>query len=89
MHLLFSLFKDTMRLNDSYELAFFHDIPEDYPAYEGRGTFTKHLYLNNQGLKGDGTIYYLNSVTVTDSIYFIPEHSGSCKYNRSKNKTHL
>lgn len=69
---IFPSFKDTMRLNDSYELAFSHDIPEDYPAYEGRGTFTKHLYLNNQGLKGDGTIYYLNSITVTDSIYFYP-----------------
>ena len=69
---IFPFFRDTMRLNDDLELNFSHNIKKRYPAYEGRGEFTDHLYLDNDGLRGSGTIYYLNSVTATDSVYFYP-----------------
>jgi hypothetical protein len=69
---IFPFFRDTMRLNEDLELSFTHDIKNRYPAYEGRGAFTTKLYLNNKGLSGEGTIYYLNSVTSTDSIFFYP-----------------
>ena len=69
---IFPFFRDTMRLNDDLELSFSHKIEERYPAYEGRGEFTDHLYLDNDGLRGSGAIYYLNSVTATDSVYFYP-----------------
>ena len=69
---IFPFFRDTMRLNDNLELSFSHNIENRYPAYEGRGEFTNRLYLDNKGLSGDGTIYYLNSITTTDSIYFYP-----------------
>ena len=72
---IFPFFRDTMRLNDNLELSFSHDIENRYPAYEGRGEFTNHLYLDNKGLSGNGTIYYLNSVTTTDSIYFYPHRA--------------
>ena len=65
-------FRDTMRLNENLELSFSHPIPNRYPVYEGRGEFTNNLYLDNKGLRGEGTIYYLNSVTTTDSIFFYP-----------------
>ena len=69
---IFPYFRDTMRLNEDLELSFSHKIPSKYPTYQGRGSFTNHLYLDNKGLSGEGTIYYLNSVTTTDSIYFYP-----------------
>jgi len=69
---IFPEFRDTMRLNEDLELSFSHQIPNRYKAYQGRGEFTNHLYLDNKGLSGDGTIYYLNSVTTTDSIFFYP-----------------
>ena len=72
---IFPFFRDTMRLNDNLELSFSHDIENRYPAYEGRGEFTNHLYLDNKGLIGNGTIYYLNSITTTDSIYFYPHRA--------------
>lgn len=69
---IFPLFRDTLRLNSAFELSFSHTILGKYLAYEGRGEFTNKLYLDNQGLHGKGIIYYLNSVTSTDSIYFYP-----------------
>ena len=69
---IFPMFRDTMRLNDNLELSFSHQIPTKYSVFEGRGEFTNNLYLDNKGLRGDGTIYYLNSVTTTDSIFFYP-----------------
>ena len=72
---IFPNFRDTMRLNEDLELSFSHEIPNRYKAYEGRGEFTNHLYLDNKGLSGEGTIYYLNSVTTTDSIFFYPHRA--------------
>ncbi|MDG1850397.1 MAG: hypothetical protein P8I82_07950 [Flavobacteriales bacterium] len=69
---IFPSFIDTMRLNESLQLSLSHKISNRYPAYEGRGEFTNDLYLDNNGLRGSGAIYYLNSLTVTDSIYFYP-----------------
>lgn len=69
---IFPFFRDTMRLNADLELSFSHEIDDRYPAYEGRGAFTNHLYLDGKGLSGEGTIYYLNSVTTTDSVFFYP-----------------
>ena len=69
---IFPNFRDTMRLNEGLELSFSHNIPNKYKAYQGRGEFTNHLYLDNKGLSGEGTIYYLNSITTTDSIFFYP-----------------
>ena len=69
---IFPNFRDTMRLNEDLELSFSHEIPNRYKTYQGRGEFTNHLYLDNKGLSGEGTIYYLNSVTTTDSIFFYP-----------------
>jgi hypothetical protein len=69
---IFPPFRDTLRLNSAFELSFSHIIPGRYLAYEGRGEFTNKLYLDNNGLHGKGAIYYLNSETFTDSIYFYP-----------------
>lgn len=72
---IFPYFKDTMRLNENLQLSFSHKITDKYAAFEGRGEFTDDLYLDNNGLSGKGVIYYLNSRTLTDSIYFYPYHA--------------
>jgi hypothetical protein len=72
---IFPSFQDTMRLNQNLQLSFSHKIKDKYPAYEGRGEFTDDLYLDNKGLSGRGAIYYLNSLTVSDSVYFYPYHA--------------
>jgi len=69
---IFPNFEDTMRLDEDLELSFIHNIKTRYPAYESRGSFEDYLVLDNSGLHGKGAIYYLNSVTATDSVYFYP-----------------
>ena len=69
---IFPVFRDTLRLDDDLELSFIHEIKSKYSIYQGKGFFTNKLYLNNSGLSGEGTIYYLNSVTTTDSVFFYP-----------------
>lgn len=44
-----------------------------YPAYGGKGTFVSKIDLSNQGLQGDGQLFYLNSTTVSDRFFFYPD----------------
>lgn len=72
---IFQTFRDTLRLNDTLNLSFTHKIKNKYSAYNGKGYFTKSLYLDNSGLSGKGSIYYLNSVVETDSVFFYPQEA--------------
>ena len=86
---IFPLFRDTLRLNEDLELNFTHEVKSKYPVYQGKGFFINKLYLNNSGLSGEGTIYYLNSVTETDSVYFYPNQvlASANKYDISEQIT--
>ena len=86
---IFPLFPDTLTLDKDLELSFIHEIKNKYPVYQGKGFFTNKLNLDNSGLSGEGTIYYLNSVTETDSVYFYPNQvlANANKYDISKQIT--
>ena len=86
---IFPLFRDTLKLNEDLELNFTHEVKSKYPVYQGKGFFTNKLHLNNSGLSGEGTIYYLNSVTETDSVYFYPNQvlANANKYDISEQIT--
>lgn len=72
---IFKSFRDTLRLNDTLNLSFTHLIKNKYSVYNGKGYFTNILYLDNSGLSGKGSIYYLNSVAETDSVFFYPQEA--------------
>jgi len=40
------------------------------PMYEGKGQYYNRIDLSNRGLRGNGTIEYLTSITTSDSIVF-------------------
>lgn len=44
-----------------------------YPVYGGKGTFVSKVDLSNQGLLGDGQLYYLNSTSASDHFIFYPD----------------
>ncbi|MBN1198839.1 MAG: hypothetical protein JXA23_05775, partial [Bacteroidales bacterium] len=44
-----------------------------YPVYGGKGTFVSKVDLSNQGLLGDGQLFYLNSTSVSDHFIFYPD----------------
>jgi hypothetical protein len=43
------------------------------PLYGDKGRFVNRIDLSNAGLRGDGKIYYLNSVTTSKDFIFFPD----------------
>jgi hypothetical protein len=43
------------------------------PIYGGKGTFFSRIDLSNAGLRGDGKIAYLNSMSSSDNFIFFPD----------------
>ena len=43
------------------------------PIYGGKGRFISRIDLSNAGLRGDGKILYLNSVTASNDFVFYPD----------------
>jgi len=44
-----------------------------YAVYGGKGTFYSKVDLSDQGLRGVGTLLYLNSTTVSSDFLFLPD----------------
>ncbi|MCK9219609.1 MAG: hypothetical protein M0P47_06125 [Bacteroidales bacterium] len=47
--------------------------PEGSPVYGGKGTFVSRIDLSDRGLRGDGTLTYLNSVSTSPDFVFLPD----------------
>ena len=43
------------------------------PVYGGKGTFVSRIDLSNQGLHGEGELFYLNSTTASPDYLFFPD----------------
>ena len=43
------------------------------PLYGDKGRFVNRIDLSNDGLRGEGTVYYLNSTTTSDNFIFYPD----------------
>ncbi len=71
---IFPVFKESLTLQPDYSLGFVHPTPAGgYPAYGGKGTFNNAVKLSNQGLRGDGTLNYVTSVTKSNDFIFYPD----------------
>ncbi len=44
-----------------------------FQVYGGKGSFTARIDLSDQGLRGEGTLYYLNSTTTSSDFLFLPD----------------
>ncbi len=71
---IFPVFKETLRLQPDYSLGFISQTPEaGYPLYGGKGTYNSAIKLSNQGLRGDGSIKYVTSLTQSKDFVFFPD----------------
>jgi hypothetical protein len=78
---IFPDFRDTLRLQPDLSLGLVRETgPEGWPTYGGKGVFTSTIDLSNEGLHGDGTIKYLNSVSHSDDYLFLPDSMNSTAY---------
>jgi len=66
--------REALTLQPDYSLGFVHESPADGIAlYGGKGKFFSKLKLSNQGLKGDGSINYVTSVSKSNDFTFFPD----------------
>ncbi len=75
---IFPTFKETLTLQPDYSLGFVRETPkEGYPMYSGKGTYNSVIKLSNQGLRGDGTLNYVTSVTKSKDFIFFPDSTNA------------
>jgi len=69
---VFPPFEERLVVMPDYSLGFTHPTPvEGYKMYEGDAVYNNMLKLDNQGLRGNGEIKYLNTtLTSTDFVFF-------------------
>ena len=75
---IFPIFKESLKLQPDYSLGFVNTSPENgYPAYGNKGVFTNEVKLSNQGLRGDGTLNYITSVSKSKDFIFFPDSTNA------------
>ena len=63
-----------LKVRPDYSLGFEkYTEPAGLPVYGGKGNFTSRIDLSEQGLRGSGTLTYLNSTSWSDSYLFLPD----------------
>lgn len=69
---VFPTFEERLVVMPDYSLGFTHPTPvEGYKMYSGDAVYNNMLRLDNQGLRGNGEIKYLNTtLNSTDFVFF-------------------
>ena len=63
-----------LRVRPDYSLGFEKMTePQGLPVYGGKGTYISKIDLSEQGLRGDGSLRYLNSVSRSGNFLFLPD----------------
>lgn len=71
---IFPDFKETLRLQPDFSLGFVRETPaEGYPVFAGKGNYKATIKLSHEGLRGDGQLEYLTSVSKSDDFLFYPD----------------
>ncbi|MCL2073899.1 MAG: hypothetical protein FWH18_08265 [Marinilabiliaceae bacterium] len=70
---IFPNINETLVVREDYSLGFkIESPPEGYPIYNGKANFVAVIDLSNKGLKGAGTLKYIESESVSDDFTFLP-----------------
>ena len=71
---IFPDFDETLRLQPDFSLGFVRETPADgYDMYGGKGNYKATIKLSHDGLRGDGDLEYLTSVSKSDDFIFYPD----------------
>jgi len=66
--------KQPLKVMEDYSLGFETTTPADgYPIYDGKASYYSEIDLSNKGLKGNGTLKYLNSTIESQEFSFYPD----------------
>ncbi len=65
---------EQLRLQDDYSLGFEKDAPvEGFPTYGTKGTLKGKVKLSNKGLRANGDLKYITSLTQSDDMIYFPD----------------
>ncbi|MDX2286576.1 MAG: hypothetical protein NW241_20585 [Bacteroidia bacterium] len=68
---IFPAFRQQLQVMEDFTLGFRKQAPpEGYPIYNNNGRFFSDIILDNNGLRGDGTVEYLGTIARSDSFVF-------------------
>ena len=71
---IFPDIRERLVLQHDNSLGFHHQTPEEgFPVYKGKGQYFSTIHLSNQGLRGDGSLEYLTSTSISDDFIFYPD----------------
>ncbi|MEI6823241.1 MAG: hypothetical protein WCL51_15020 [Bacteroidota bacterium] len=71
---IFPEIQEPLKVQPDYSLGFVTTTPAGgLPAYGGRGNYQNKIDLSNLGLRGDGTLEYITSTSVSNKIVFTPD----------------
>ena len=71
---IFPEIKEYLTIMPDNSLGFIHQTPDSgYSIYGGKGKFFNEITLDNNGLKGKGSVTFLNANFVSDNITFFPD----------------
>lgn len=78
---IFPDIRHELKVRPDFSLGFIHNTGDGgLAAYGGKGTFAGKIDLSNRGLRGKGSIDYLTSNTISDSlVFFLDRTTGSVK----------
>ena len=73
---IFPNLSETLIVREDFSLGFKKESPPDgYPIYGGKANFTNTVDLSNKGLKGDGMLKYITSVSESEDFTFLPNET--------------
>jgi len=65
---------DTLHVQTDYSLGFTRITPPGgYQVYQGKGVFDSIINLSNLGLRGNGSLKYLTSLSKSDNFIYFPD----------------
>ena len=71
---IFPKIPEPLKIMNDYSLGFVAQAPEEgYPFYETDTKYQNKIVLSNNGLQGTGTINFLESVSISKKLTFLPD----------------
>ncbi|MBP7497179.1 MAG: hypothetical protein KA792_05920 [Bacteroidales bacterium] len=71
---IFPDLEEPLKVQKDYSLGFIKTAPEKgYNVYGDKGTYFNLVKLSNQGLRGEGTLNYVTSITKSQDLMFFPD----------------
>ncbi len=75
---IFPDIEEPLKVQSDYSLGFIRSTPSGgYPIYGNKGTYSNKILLSNKGLRGDGSLEYLVSKSVSNDFVFLPDSSNA------------